>query len=66
MVVVNPTLLKMQFSGLKEVKAKMDVAAEEKDQQTKQAEIEKALGYKGLAEVIHRDNLVVLSGPGGS
>ena len=28
-------------------------------------EIEKALGYKGLAEVIHRDNLVVLSGPGG-
>ncbi len=32
----------------------------------KTAEIEKALGYKGLAEVIHRDNLVVLSGPGGS
>jgi glutamate 5-kinase len=31
----------------------------------KTAEIEKALGYKGLAEVIHRDNLVVLSGPGG-
>jgi len=32
----------------------------------KTAEIERALGYKGLAEVIHRDNLVVLSGPGGS
>jgi glutamate 5-kinase len=32
----------------------------------KTADIEKALGYKGLAEVIHRDNLVVLSGPGGS
>jgi glutamate 5-kinase len=32
----------------------------------KTAEIEKALGYKGLAEVIHRDNLVVLAGPGGS
>jgi glutamate 5-kinase len=31
----------------------------------KSAEIEKTLGYKGLAEVIHRDNLVVLSGPGG-
>ena len=31
----------------------------------KTAEIEKALGYKGLAEVIHRDNLVVLSGSGG-
>ena len=31
----------------------------------KTAEIEKTLGYKGLAEVIHRDNLVVLSGPGG-
>jgi len=32
----------------------------------KTAEIEKALGYKGLAEVIHRDNLVVLAGSGGS
>jgi glutamate 5-kinase len=32
----------------------------------KTAEIEKALGYKGLAEVIHRDNLVVLAGTGGS
>jgi len=32
---------------------------------TKTGEIEKALGYKGLAEVIHRDNLVVLAGPGG-
>jgi len=31
----------------------------------KTAEIEKALGYKGLAEVIHRDNLVILSGSGG-
>jgi glutamate 5-kinase len=31
----------------------------------KTAEIEKTLGYKGLAEVIHRDNLVVLAGPGG-
>jgi glutamate 5-kinase len=31
----------------------------------KTAEIEKALGYKGLAEVIHRDNLVVLASPGG-
>jgi len=31
----------------------------------KTAEIEKALGYKGLAEVIHRDNLVVLSSSGG-
>ena len=31
----------------------------------KTGEIEKALGYKGLAEVIHRDNLVVLTGPGG-
>jgi glutamate 5-kinase len=31
----------------------------------KTAEIERTLGYKGLAEVIHRDNLVVLSGPGG-
>ena len=32
----------------------------------KTAEIEKALGYKGLAEVIHRDTRVVLAGPGGS
>ena len=32
----------------------------------KTAEIERALGYKGLAEVIHRDNLVVLAGSGGS
>ena len=31
----------------------------------KTAEIEKALGYKGLAEVIHRDNLVVLASSGG-
>jgi glutamate 5-kinase len=31
----------------------------------KTVEIEKALGYKGLAEVIHRDNLVILAGPGG-
>ena len=36
-----------------------------KIQGTKTAEIEKALGYKGLAEVIHRDNLVILSGSGG-
>jgi glutamate 5-kinase len=28
-------------------------------------EIERLLGYKGLAEVIHRDNLAVLSGVGG-
>ena len=26
----------------------------------KTAEIEKTLGYKGVGEVIHRDNLVVL------
>ncbi len=32
----------------------------------KTREIEKTLGYKGLGEVIHRDNLAVLSGLGGA